>query len=36
MDKLEFKAELSVSEAGEITGLAWPFGSPDIAGDIIH
>ncbi|TIX53174.1 MAG: phage major capsid protein, partial [Mesorhizobium sp.] len=36
MDKLEIKAAFSVSDAGEITGLAWPFGSPDSVGDIIH
>lgn len=36
MDKLEIKAAFSVSDAGEITGVAWPFGSPDSAGDIIH
>lgn len=36
MDKLEIKASFSVSDAGEITGIAWPFGSSDAAGDIIH
>ncbi|MBZ9694548.1 phage major capsid protein [Mesorhizobium sp. CO1-1-9] len=36
MDKLEIKANFSVSDAGEITGIAWPFGSPDSVGDIIH
>ena len=35
MDKLEIKATLSVTDAGEITGNAWPFGSADSAGDII-
>src|SRR3954470_11284693 len=35
MDKLEFKATLSVTDAGEITGNAWPFGSADSANDII-
>ena len=35
MDKLEIKASLSVDEAGTITGIAWPFGSADSAGDII-
>ncbi|SOC23597.1 phage major capsid protein, partial [Rhodobacter maris] len=34
-DRLEVKAELAVSEAGEITGLAWPFGSADRVGDVI-
>ncbi|MFZ5690544.1 MAG: HK97 family phage prohead protease [Pseudomonadota bacterium] len=32
---LEFKAALSVDDAGLITGLAWPFGSPDRVGDEI-
>ncbi|ESZ69664.1 capsid protein [Mesorhizobium sp. L103C119B0] len=36
MDKLEIKAAFSVSDAGEITGLAWPFGTPDSVGDIIQ
>jgi HK97 family phage prohead protease len=35
MDKLEVKATLSVSDAGEIVGNAWPFGSADSVGDII-
>jgi phage prohead protease, HK97 family/phage major capsid protein, HK97 family len=36
MDKLEFKAALSVTDAGEITGIAWPFGSADMVGDVIE
>jgi len=32
---LEIKATLSVTDAGEITGIAWPFGEPDSANDII-
>ncbi|MBX9464104.1 MAG: phage major capsid protein [Aquamicrobium sp.] len=36
MDKLEIKASFNVDDAGTITGLAWPFGSPDSAGDVIH
>lgn len=36
MDKLEIKAALSVDDAGTITGLAWPFGSPDRVGDVIE
>jgi len=36
MQKLEFKAALTVSDAGEITGLAWPFGTPDRVGDMIE
>ncbi len=35
MDKLEIKATLSVTDTGEITGIAWPFGSADSTGDII-
>jgi HK97 family phage major capsid protein/HK97 family phage prohead protease len=34
-DTLEIKAQLSVTEAGEITGLAWPFATPDRVGDVI-
>ncbi len=32
---LEMKAALSVDEAGTISGIAWPFGSPDRVGDVI-
>ncbi|MYZ46467.1 phage major capsid protein [Propylenella binzhouense] len=35
-EHLEIKAALSVDEAGEITGIAWPFGSPDRVGDVIE
>lgn len=35
-DRLEIKAALAVSEAGEITGTAWPFGSADRTGDVIE
>lgn len=35
MDKLEIKATLNVNDAGELTGIAWPFGSADSVGDII-
>ncbi|MEO7224189.1 MAG: phage major capsid protein, partial [Devosia sp.] len=35
MNRLEFKAALTVTEAGEITGIAWPFGSADSVGDMI-
>ncbi len=35
MERLEFKSAFTVSDAGEITGLAWPFGSPDMVGDEI-
>ncbi|UJW85758.1 phage major capsid protein [Devosia sp. SL43] len=36
MEKLEIKAEVSIDDAGTITGLAWPFGSADSVGDIIE
>lgn len=36
MDRLEVKAQLSADEAGTITGIAWPFGSPDSVGDVIE
>jgi HK97 family phage prohead protease len=36
VDRLETKAALTVDDAGEITGTAWPFGSPDRAGDMIE
>lgn len=35
-DRLEFKAALTVTDTGEITGTAWPFGSPDRVGDVIE
>ncbi|MDB5659566.1 MAG: phage major capsid protein family [Cypionkella sp.] len=34
-DRIEFKAAFAVDDAGEITGTAWPFGSPDRVGDVI-
>src|SRR5690554_3284443 len=36
MDKLEIKAQVSIDDAGTITGIAWPFGSPDQVGDVIE
>ena len=35
-DRLEVKAALTVTDTGEITGLAWPFGSADRVGDVIE
>lgn len=35
MSRLEIKASLSVDDAGAITGIAWPFGTPDMEGDLI-
>ena len=34
-DRLEIKAALTVTDEGEITGLAWPFGTADRVGDMI-
>ncbi|WP_417724210.1 phage major capsid protein [Salipiger sp.] len=34
-DRLEVKASLTVTDTGEITGIAWPFASPDRVGDVI-
>ena len=34
-DHIEIKAVFDVSDAGEITGTAWPFGSEDRVGDIV-
>ncbi|MDS9467938.1 phage major capsid protein [Paracoccus sp. MBLB3053] len=36
MDRIEIKAQISVDEAGAITGIAWPFGSADRVGDVIE
>lgn len=35
-NRIEIKAALTVTDAGEITGIAWPFGSPDRVGDVIE
>jgi HK97 family phage prohead protease len=35
-ERLEIKASLAVNEAGDITGNAWPFNSPDSVGDVIQ
>jgi HK97 family phage prohead protease len=34
-ERLEFKGAVTVDDTGTITGLAWPFGSPDRVGDVI-
>ena len=36
MNRLEIKSAFTADDAGTITGLAWPFGSPDTRGDVIH
>lgn len=35
-ERLEIKAALTVDDAGTITGIAWPFDSPDRVGDVIE
>ncbi|MDH6268263.1 HK97 family phage major capsid protein/HK97 family phage prohead protease [Rhizobium sp. SG_E_25_P2] len=35
-ENLEIKAEISIDDAGTVTGLAWPFGAPDSVGDVIE
>lgn len=35
MIALELKASVSVDDVGIITGMAWPFGTPDLMGDEI-
>lgn len=36
MANIEIKAQLTVTDEGEIEGIAWPFGSPDRVGDVIE
>jgi HK97 family phage prohead protease len=36
MEKLFFETKIAVTDTGEITGIAWPFGCPDRVGDIIE
>lgn len=33
---LEVKAEVSIDDTGTVTGIAWPFGTPDSYGDLIE
>ena len=35
-ENLEIKAEVSIDDTGTVTGIAWPFGSPDSVGDVIE
>ncbi len=35
MRQIETKAQITADETGEVTALAWPFASPDRAGDMI-
>ena len=34
--RLDLKASVSISDAGAVTGIAWPFGTPDRVGDMIE
>lgn len=36
MDRLFLETKIGVSDAGEVSGIAWPFGSPDRVGDVIE
>lgn len=36
MDRLFYETKIIGNDAGDITGLAWPFGSPDRVGDWIE
>lgn len=33
---LAIKADVSIDDTGTVTGIAWPFGSPDSVGDVIE
>lgn len=35
-ETLVLKGEVSIDDAGTVTGIAWPFGSPDSVGDLIQ
>ncbi|WP_296435595.1 MULTISPECIES: HK97 family phage prohead protease [unclassified Rhizobium] len=36
MERVYFETKIAATDTGEISGLAWPFGSPDRVGDIIE
>ena len=36
MENIEIKADVSIDDTGTVTGIAWPFGSPDSIGDVIE
>ena len=36
IERLEVKASITVTEEGAIEAIAWPFGSPDLTGDVIE
>lgn len=35
-DRIECKAQFAIDDAGAITGIAWPFSTPDRMGDLIE
>jgi hypothetical protein len=35
-ETLILKGEVSIDDAGTVTGIAWPFGAPDTVGDTIR
>lgn len=35
-DNLEIKADVAIDDAGTVTGIAWPFDTPDSVGDVIE
>lgn len=35
-ENLEIKASVSIDDTGTVTGIAWPFGTPDSVGDVIE
>lgn len=35
-ETLILKGDVSIDDAGTVTGMAWPFGSPDSVGDVIE
>ncbi|MGV3553088.1 HK97 family phage prohead protease [Rhizobium sp.] len=36
MDRLFFETKIDTGDDGEVTGIAWKFGSPDRVGDVIE
>ncbi|WP_428428229.1 HK97 family phage prohead protease [Pararhizobium sp.] len=36
MERFYFETKIAATDTGEISGLAWPFGTPDRVGDIIE
>lgn len=36
MDRVFLDIKIATDDSGEVSGLAWPFGSPDLVGDVIE